>query len=120
MPGVILILMGLLLGAISGVFRRLPNQRITSGEVVSLERDPNPEQGRTRYAAWVEYQVDGAVYTVKSRTRSSNFYTGQRVQVAYDPAAPQNAVIRPGKTVYLIMAAFFLAGAAVIALSVLK
>lgn len=120
MPGVILILMGLLMGLISGAFRRLPNQRITSGQVVSLERDPNPEAGRTRYAAWVEYQVDGAVYTVKSRFRSSTFYTGQRMRVAYDQAAPQNAAIRPQRTVYLAMAALFLAGAIVIALSVLK
>ena len=120
MPGVILIFMGLLLGLISGAFRRLPNQRTTSGHVVSLERAPDAEEGRTRYAAWVEYQVDGVTYTVKSASRSATFHTGQRMRVAYDRTAPRNAAIRPGGTVYLVMAVFFLAGAAAIALSVLK
>lgn len=44
MPGIILILMGLFVGALHGVFRRIPNQGITSGQIVSLERAANPER----------------------------------------------------------------------------
>lgn len=114
MPGIILILMGLFVGALHGVFRRIPNQGITSGQIVSLERAANPERGRTRYAAWVEYEVNGIMYAVKSKICSSTFYTGQRVRVAYNQADPQVSYILPQMKIYLIMAAFIVAGIAVL------
>ena len=113
MPGVILILMGLLLGAVSGVFRRVPNQKSTVGEIVSIEREPDPDAGRTMYTANIEYAVDGTLYTVKTGFKSSAFRTGRKMRVAYCKTAPETAVVRPGAITYVTMAAFLAAGLAV-------
>lgn len=114
MPGVILILMGLLIGAISGVFHRVPNQKSTVGEIVSIEREPDPDAGRTMYTANVEYAVDGTLYTVKTRFKSPAFRTGQTMRVAYSKTDPEAAIVRPKVITYITMAAFIAAGLAVL------
>ena len=113
MPGIILILMGLLLGAVSGVFHRVPNQKSTVGEIVSIEREPDLDAGRTMYTANIEYAVDGALYTVKTRFKSSAFRTGQKMRVAYSKTAPEAAIVRPRVITYIAMAAFIAGGLAV-------
>ena len=113
MPGVILILMGLLVGAVSGVFRRVPDQKSTVGEIVSIEREPDPDAGRTMYTACVEYAAGGNLYTVKTGFRSPSFRTGQKMRVAYSGTAPENAIVRPGAVTYVTMAAFIAAGSIV-------
>ena len=120
MPGLILIAMGLLLGAISGVFRKVPNRSAVTGEIVSLEREKYTEADRTKYWAMVEYCVDGTFYTVKSTYKSSLFRTGQKMRVAYNKACPQQAVVRPGILTYIVVAGFVIAGMAVFYVTVFQ
>ena len=110
MPGVILIVIALLLGLITGAFRRVPNQGTVMGEIVSLQRERDLDGGRTRYAGSVEYYVDGKPYYVETASKSSTFRTGQRMRVAYDRTDPGRAVVRPKAAIYGIMMAFFMAG----------
>lgn len=120
MPGVILIIIALMVGAISGVFRRIPNQKIITGEIVSIEREKTIDAGRTMYTANVEYCVDGNTYAIKSKFKSSTFRTGQKMRIAYNEAAPQQAIVRPQITTYIVMFGFFVAGIAVCYLTLLK
>jgi len=113
MPGLILMAMGLLLGVISGAFRKVPNKKTVVGEIVSLEQEKYAHAGQTKYWAIVEYCVDGTFYTVKSTSKSTNFHTGQKMRVAYNKACPQQAVVRPGILTYIIVAGFVIAGIAV-------
>lgn len=120
MPGVILIIIALMVGAISGVFRRIPNQKIATGEIVSIERKKTLQSGEPMYTAYVEYYIDEVPYTIKSKFKSSSFRTGQKVQVKYNQAAPQQAIIRPNLTTYVVVFGFFVAGIVVIYLSLQK
>lgn len=110
MPGIILIFIALLIGAISGVFRRIPNKMITVGEIVSIERERDLGAGGSVYTANVEYYVSGIPYTIKSSFRSSTFRTGQKLGVAYNKGAPEYAFVRPEATTYILMAGFVVAG----------
>ena len=120
MPGLILMAMGLLLGAISGAFRKVPNRTAVVGEIVSLEQEKYTHADRTKYWAIVEYCVDGTFYTVKSTSKSTNFQTGQKVRVAYNQACPQQAVVRPGILTYIVVAGFVIAGMAVFCITVFR
>lgn len=113
MPGIPFIVIAWMVGAISGVFRRLPHQKTVVGQIVSIERGKTMDAGRTRYTAYVEYWVDGIPYTIKSKFKSATFYTGQKMRVAYNAASPRHAIVRPGAAVYAVMLGFCAAGIAV-------
>lgn len=110
MPGIILIVVALMYGAISGVFHRLPNQSAVTGEIVSIEREKTLDSGSTMYTAYVEYYVNGMAYTIKSGYRSSVFYTGQKMRVVYNRKSPQQAILRPGLKTYVAVLGLLVAG----------
>ena len=110
MPGIILIGMALMLGFITGVFRRVPNPKSVAGEIVSLEREKTMSSEQTTYAAYVEYCVNGMLYTTKSRYTSATFHVGDKLRVVYNKANPQQAIIRPRVTIYFAMIGFVAAG----------
>lgn len=114
MAGIILIIMGITAGAISGIFYKIPHQRVIKGEIVSIERKKTQDSGRTTYGAYAEYYVDGVPYTVKSRYKSTSFRTGQKVRIGYNRENPEQAAIRPNIKTYLVMAGFIITGLAVI------
>ena len=120
MPGIILIIIALMVGAISGVFSRIPNQKFVTGEIVSIERENTVSDGRTMYMAHVEYYVNGIPYTIKTKFKSSTFYTGQKMRIAYNESAPQQAIVRPKVTTYVIMLGFSIAGIVVCYFTLLK
>jgi len=103
MPGIIVIGMGLLLGWITGIFKRVTNQKVTNGEIVNLEERDWHDSKRPVYRAVIEYEVDGRIYTIKSGYKSSSFRNGQKVRVAYDELNPENAFLKAGMSTYIIM-----------------
>jgi len=109
-PGIIFIILAFMLGAMNGVFRRVPNQKSVVGEIVSIEREEPLESEGTMYTAYVEYYVNGVPYAIKTKYKSSTFRTGQKMRVVYDEMVPNHAIVRPKVIVYIIMAAFFIAG----------
>lgn len=120
MMGVIFIIAAWIIGKISGIFRRIPNRKITTGIIIALEHGEVFQSGPRMYTAVVSYRVDGKEYLVRSRYKSSSFRTGRKRCVAYNEAFPQQAMIAPGITAYLITIGLGLAGAASCCLAVMK
>ncbi len=120
MIGVIFIIAAWIIGRISGIFCRIPNQKTATGIIVSLEHGEVFQSGPRMYTAVVSYRVDGKEYLVRSRYKSSSFRTGRKRRIAYNEAFPQQAMIAPGITAYLITIGLGLAGIASCYLAVMK
>ncbi len=73
MMGVIFIIAAWIIGKISGIFRRIPNRKITMGIIIALEHGEVFQSGPRMYTAVVSYRVDGKEYLVRSRYKSSSF-----------------------------------------------
>lgn len=120
MPGLVIIVMAVFVGAITGVFSKVPNQKVTGGTIVSVEHKYDTGERRPTYTAIVEYEVNDVVYSVKSRYKSASYRIGQPVKVAYDAADPQNSLIRPSVSVYVVMILLIIAGIIIARLTYLK
>ena len=120
MMGVIFIIAAWIIGKISGIFRRIPNRKITTGIIIALEHGEVFQSGPRMYTAVVSYRVDGKEYLVRSRYKSSSFCTGRKRRVAYNEAFPQQAMIAPSIAAYLITIGLGLAGVASCCLAVMK
>lgn len=120
MPGVLLIIIALMVGAISGVFQRVPNQKNILGEIVSIERKQALESGKAMYTAYVEYYIDGVPYVIRSKFKSSSFRSGQKVRVVYNQKDPQQAIVRPSITAYVVMLVFLISGVVILLFLFLK
>lgn len=110
MPGIILIGMGLLLGYIMGIFKRIPNQKIVKGSIVSVEYKRDAADRRKTYCAIVEYTVENRTHSVKTGWNSALFHVGQVMTVAYDADNPKRAIVRPRPTDYVEVFALVAAG----------
>jgi len=108
MEGIFLLFVALILAALTGVFSRVPNGKIITGEIVSIERGRFQNGGSTTYYAWVEYEVDGKVYSKRSSSRSSSVYVGDKMKIMYNSENPEEAVFKPSMYVYLWLAALIL------------
>lgn len=93
--GSIFFVIGLVLAAVGG-FRHVSYNKFmktaetTWAEITDIEEDVYYRKGRrrTRHHAWVEYEVDGCVYTGKLDNYNSSMYIGADIEVYYDPADP--------------------------------
>lgn len=113
MPGVIIIGVGLLLGLVLGLFRKIPNQKTVRGTIVTTECKRAAADRRITYSAVVEYQVGLQAYHVRVPWNSSAFREGQTMTVAYNAANPAQAIVRPGLMERAAVFALILAGAVI-------
>lgn len=120
MQGLVVIVVAVFVGVITGIFSRVPNQIITPGTVVSTEYKYDSGESKPTYIAIVEYEVDGKIYAVKSRYRSSSYHTGQKMKVGYDSSDPQRSIIKPTVTNYIVFIALLIIGIVFFALSFAK
>lgn|GEM_PF-2591152 len=102
MAGFLIIFMGVFLGLLTGAFKRVPNQKIIDGNVVSLERHHSNTKSATYYAH-VEYYINDKPYCIKTQYAASGFSIGQTVKVAYNSECPEEAFVVPSLSVYIIM-----------------
>lgn len=104
MPGLAILVVAIFAAALTGMFTRVKNQKTTSGVVVSVEHKYDSGEKKPTFYAYVEYEVNGELYTVKSRNRSSSYHTGQKLKVAYDNKNPGDSFIKPTFANYLVVA----------------
>lgn len=118
MPGIIIIGIGLLGFAITGSFKRVPNQKTTKGQVVSRERGDLDSDG-WRYVAIVHFVVNNNDYFVRSKWKSgkAGFYIGKQYPVAYNEKNPQEALVRPDKSDCVVFIGLIIIGIIVAYLS---
>ncbi len=109
MPGLAILALAIFAAALSGMFKRVKNQKTATGSVVSLECK-NESGEPSKYYAYVEFEVNSVVYTVKSRNRSTSFYTGQKFKVAYNSKDPNDAFIKPKPDSYIVVAILLIIG----------
>lgn len=113
MPGLAIFAVAVFAGALTGMFSRVKNQRTTTGVVVSVEYKCDFEDKSPTFYAYAEYEVNGEIYTVKSRSRSSSYHTGQKLKVAYNCENPNDSFIKPTFANYLVVAILFVIAAIV-------
>lgn len=110
--GIALIALSLGIGAFCGVFNRLPNQKVTEGEIVGK---------RTRYyrkttdeqdviVTYIKYTVDGHEYTMETTLLPRWYDCGKKIRIAYDAQSPERSALRPFLYVYVIMALMAITG----------
>ena len=82
---------------------RLARGRVTIGKVVGYEDRYDYDEGTTDFYPIVEYSLaQGGLSTFTSSTGGMKSYDiGAQVEVLYDPAYPENAVIKSFKELYL-------------------
>lgn len=103
MPGIAIFVVAIFAGALTGMFTRVKNQRTTKGTIVSVEHKYDSGEKKPTFYAYVEYEVGGTTYVVKSRNRSSSYRTGQKVKVAYNEENPGDAFIKPTTANYIVV-----------------
>ena len=108
MPGLAIFVVAVFATALTGIFTRVKNQKTTSGVVVSVEHEYDSGEKKPTFYAYVEYEVNGKLYTVKSRNRSSSYYIGQKLKVAYNDENPSDSYIKPTFANYLVLAIIFI------------
>jgi len=106
MPGFAMFVVAFFSAALAGLFKRVKNQKTTTGTIVSLEYK-NETDSPSKYYAYVEYKVNGSTYVVKSRNRSSAFRTGQKCKVAYNAVNPEESFIKPKLDDYIVVIVLF-------------
>lgn len=104
MPGLVILVMAIFAAALTGMFARVKNQQTTTGVIVSVEHKYDTSEKKPTFYAYVEYEVNGEIYTVKSRNRSSSYHTGQKLKVAYNGQNPSDSFIKPTFANYLVVA----------------
>lgn len=107
MPGLAIFIVAIFTAAITGMFTRVKNQKTTTGTVVSVEYKYDSGETKPTFYAYAEYEVDGTVYTVKSRNRSSSYHTGQKLKIAYNGKNPSDSFIKPTSANYLVVVIIF-------------
>lgn len=105
MPGLLLFGITLLFAIGAGMFKRVKNQRTAIGEAVSL--DPHNDPGESAWRVWVEYEVDGRIYAIKSKHISRSFHIGQKFKIAYNDENPNEAFIKPTSGDYIVFFILF-------------
>lgn len=103
MPGLAIFAVAIFAAALTGMFARVKNQKTTIGTIVSIEHKYDSGEKKPTFYAYVEYEVNGVVYSVKSRNRSSLFRTGQKLKVAYNYQDPSNSFIKPTNANYIVV-----------------
>lgn len=106
MPGLAMLVVAFFAAALTGMFKRVKNQKTVKGTIVSLECK-NETGESSKYYAYVEYEVNGRLYVVKSRNRSTAYRTGQKLNVAYNKEKPDESFIKPKIDDYIIVAVLF-------------
>ena len=104
MPGLAIFVVAIFAAALTGMFTRVKNQKTTTGVVVSVEHKYDSGEKKPTFYAYVEYEVNGELYTVKSRNRSSSYHTGQKLKVAYNNKNPGDSFIKPTFVNYFVVA----------------
>ena len=104
MPGLAILVVAIFAAALTGMFKIVKNQTTTTGVVVSVEHKYDSGEKKPTYYAYVEYEVSGELYTVKSHNRSSSYHTGQKMKVAYNNQNPGDSFIKPTFANYLVVA----------------
>lgn len=107
MPGLAILAVAIFAAGLTGMFTRVKNQKTTDGVIVSVEYKYDSGEKKPTFYAYVEYEVNGEIYTVKSRNRSSSYRTGQKLKVAYNDKNPSDAFIKPTFANYLVVAIIF-------------
>ncbi len=102
MPGIAIFAVAIFAAILMGMFKRVKNQASTSGTVVLRECRNEPGDG-SKYYAYVEYIVDGQVYVLKSRNKSSTYHTGQKLKVAFNKHNPNESFIKPTFSDYVVV-----------------
>ncbi|MEE1357922.1 MAG: DUF3592 domain-containing protein [Clostridia bacterium] len=120
MPGIVIIVIALIVGFMTDAFARVKHQRVVKGKIVSLEYRGDTTTTNRNYAAVVEFEVDGEIYTAKSRHQSSSYYIGQSARVAYNREDPSQAIVKPKGVLYAVIFLMIAAGAAVAVNSFIK
>ena len=83
-------------------FRVIPNQKITTAEIVALEDPERMYDGRTYHRARLEYYVAAEPYTAITQTKSSRYRIGESVRVAYNDKEPgEYAELKPMRSYIL-------------------
>lgn len=103
MPGLAILAVAIFAAALTGMFTRVKNQKTTTGVIVSIEHKYDTGEKKPTFYAYVEYEVNGEPYTVKSRNRSSSYHTGQKLKVAYNNENPSDSFIKPTFANYLVV-----------------
>lgn len=106
MPGLAILVVAIFAAALAGMFKRVKNQKTTTGTVVSLECK-NETGESSKFYAYVEYEVNGNIYVVKSRNRSTAYHTGQKLKVAYNNDNPNESFIKPNVENYIVVIVLF-------------
>ena len=99
-----------IIGFSSGAFKKVPNQRRTKGTIESLEQNNKVRKDISTHTGIVSYEVEGKPYTIKTSHQSSFFVRGKQQVVCYDAENPQNAFVKVGIMIQLLMLASTIAG----------
>ncbi len=110
LKGIFMCLISVIIGFSSGAFKKVPNQRRTKGTIDSLEQNNTMRKDISSHTGIVSYEVEGKGYTIKTSHQSSFFVRGKKQVVCYDAENPQNAFIKVGMMIQLLMAASTIAG----------
>ncbi len=102
MPGLVVFVVAVFAAVLTGIFKRVKNQKTTTGTIVSLECK-NETGESSKFYAYVEYEVRGSLYIVKSRNRSTAYHTGQKLKVAYNQENPKESFIKPKFEDYVVV-----------------
>ena len=103
MPGIAIFAVAILVGFITGVFKRVQHQRTTIGVVVSIEHIHDTDESIPTYYACAEYKVNEKIYSVRSQYKSASYRPGQKVRIAYNARNPKQAFFKPSFANYLIV-----------------
>lgn len=102
MPGLAILVVAIFAAVLNGMFLKVKNQKTTTGTVVSLECK-NETGESSKFYAYVEYEINGKIYVVKSRNRSTAYHTGQKLKVAYNRENPRDSFIKPKVENYIVV-----------------
>ncbi len=107
MPGLVIFAVDIFIAALTGMFKRVKHPKTIIGEVVSVEHTYDSGEKKPTFYAYVDYEVNGKLYTVKSRNKSSSYHTGQKLKVAYNRENPSDSFIKPTFANYMVVAIIF-------------
>ena len=75
-----------------GDYKKIPNAKITKGNICATEYAGSSD-GHSRYYAHIQYFVEGKEYYTRTKTTASvGFYKGRKMLVKYNSEDPTQAM----------------------------
>ncbi len=107
--GILCILIGIFFIIIRGDYKKIPNSKITKGNICSLEYDSSTGSDLRGFYAYIQYFVDGKEYYIKTRSKARvGFHKGKKMLVKYNKENPAEAMHIGGFGDYLLGPGIFI------------